>query len=150
MPTHSDSSGSGISRLRTPSPTERVPPTRKMPSAARNAQKYRSCPRPNGCSASGSPDDLRSPTNSSTSLPVSATEWAASAHSEAEPVNSAATVFAMAIPRFAATATTTVRALSSSAMQVAQEARCRSSRVTRRLTTPGSPSTVSRIWSPPA
>jgi len=44
MPIHGLSSGSGTSRLRTPSPTDSSPPTRKMPRAARNAQKNRSWP----------------------------------------------------------------------------------------------------------
>ncbi|GAA4603718.1 hypothetical protein GCM10023107_65200 [Actinoplanes octamycinicus] len=45
-------------------------------------------------------------------MPVSAIEWAASAHIEALPVNRPATIFAIAMAAFAATATITVQVLS--------------------------------------
>src|SRR3954463_9165001 len=50
--------------------------------------------------------------SSSTSLPESANAWNASAKSALEPVTVAATNFATAIARLAASATTTVRVLS--------------------------------------
>jgi hypothetical protein len=56
----------------------------------------------------------RTPTYSSTSLKVSATEWVVSASIAAEPVSKAATALATAMSRFAATATATVRTLASS------------------------------------
>ncbi|GAA1801136.1 hypothetical protein GCM10009682_23530 [Luedemannella flava] len=45
-------------------------------------------------------------------MPLSATEWAASAHIDADPVNSAAIILAVAILALAITATTTVLVLS--------------------------------------
>src|SRR5512142_1761890 len=51
--------------------------------------------------------------NSRISLPVSATEWAVSAHSAAEPVSTPAAPLATAMSRLARTATSTVRVLAS-------------------------------------
>src|SRR6478752_5412527 len=65
--------------------------------------------------------DLRVPINRNTSLPVSAQECAASASIEADPVTTAATVLATAINRFAPSATTTIRKLSSPAVAVFSE-----------------------------
>jgi hypothetical protein len=83
-------------------------PTANRPTAAKIDQTYASLPKPSGCPSSAALAERRSATSRKTSLPVSAHECAASATSDAEPVITAATVFAMAISRFAPNAITTV------------------------------------------
>ncbi len=63
-------------------------PTKNTLTAETSAQKYFSCPRPNGWTSSGPPCPRTSPTLSSTWLPTSASEWIVSANSVGEPVTS--------------------------------------------------------------
>ncbi|GAA4036974.1 hypothetical protein GCM10023063_22370 [Arthrobacter methylotrophus] len=69
---------------------------------------YASLPYPIGWAASRRFDDRLSATSKKTWFPVSAQEWADSAIIEADPVRTAATVFAAATRRFAAKAKITV------------------------------------------
>ena len=85
-------------------------PTTKTPIAASSAQKYASRPRLKPLGAAGR-RLRRWATRSSTLLPVSAAECTVSANIAVEPVTTAAASLATTMPRFASSATTTVRVL---------------------------------------
>src|SRR4051794_6942051 len=78
-------------------------PTKKTLTADTSAQKYFSCPRPNGCRRSGPRLSRTSPTFSSIWLPTSAKEWIVSANSVGDPVTSQPKPFANAMAEFVAT-----------------------------------------------
>src|SRR5450759_606817 len=88
-------------------------PIENNTSATTKAQKYRSRANPNGCWAVGAFWARRPPRARSASLPASATEWIDSASRAAAPVTAKATSLAIAMPRFASSATRTARWLSS-------------------------------------
>src|SRR3954447_7215587 len=95
-----------------PCHTEKPAPSTKVHSEAMKAQKYVSRPKPNGCQSSAGRSPRLSAMNSSTSVIVSARECAASDSIADEWLISPPTSLAIAMPRFATPATTTVPVLS--------------------------------------
>src|SRR6476619_5172095 len=85
-----------------------------MPTAASSDQKYRSRPYPNGCRSSATLVLRLTATSSSTWFVVSASECTASESMAADPLSRPAIALAIAMPRLAIIATTTVSVLSSS------------------------------------
>src|SRR5215207_1821002 len=98
---------------------EKTAPETKIPTAASSDQKNRSLPYPNGWVSSAGCRLSRSETSRKSWFVVSATECAPSASIALEPLSSPAVILATAIPRFAASATSTVPVLSSSLTSVA-------------------------------
>src|SRR3954466_3213481 len=83
-----------------------------MPRGAGRAQKNWACPYPNGGSLSPGRADTFRLVSRKTWLSVSATEWAASASIELDPLSRPAAALATAMARLAPSATSTVRLLS--------------------------------------
>ncbi len=100
--------GAGARSSWMPWVTDTAAPATNRPSAASSDQTYASRPCPSGCARSRGRRERRWATSSKTWLPVSAQECAASASSEADPVTTAATDFAIATRRLAAKAIRTV------------------------------------------
>ena len=96
----------------TPSYTEKIAPATKMPTAASRDQKNRAFPYPNGWMGSAGRAATLRLASRKTWLMVSATECAASASIELEPLTKPPMSLATAISRFAASATSTVILLS--------------------------------------
>src|SRR5690606_2096649 len=83
-----------------------MPPTLKRMIAMTKAQKYRSHPKPKGCSGVGARRARRPPRSSSAWLPESATEWTLSASIDPDRVTRKPTNLATAMPRLASRAAT--------------------------------------------